>query len=296
MRLRTPLAAAWLLLLAVVVSAAQQAIPAPSEQLADGVSLYRLDDPALLSPPGPVAVQALKLDPKKVTLEIGRGAGVEPARATVDVIAARRPGAIAAVNAGFFSLETGKPTNFLKMNGKVVSGTARPRGAVGISVRGGVTTLLFDRLAVSTPAKGGLEYKPLLDSSPRDWSRVQHAVSGAGLLMLDGIELNEWRDERITAGFDTTRHPRTVIGTDATGAIWLITVDGRNLSVSLGMSFAELQRLSKRLGLRSVLNLDGGGSTTMWAAGKIVNHPSDPGGPRPVSDAILVIPRKRRSP
>ena len=111
--------------------------------------------------------------------------------------------------------------------------------------------------------------------------------------MLDGRELNEWSDERITAGFDTTRHPRTLIGTDAAGAIWLITVDGRNLSLSLGMSFTELQRLSKRLGLRSVLNLDGGGSTTMWAAGKIVNRPSDPGGPRPVSDAILVLPRKR---
>ena len=292
MRVRTPLSTAWVLFLAVVVSAAQQAIPAP-EQLTDGVSLYRLDDPELLSPPGPVAVQALKLDPRKVTLEIGRGAGAEPARATVDAIAARRPDAIAAINAGFFSLETGKPTNFLKIAGTVVSGTSRPRGAVGIVDRGGVTKLLFDRLAVTAPGKGRLEYKPLLDSSPRDWSRAQHGVSGAGLLMLDGKELREWTDERITAGFDTTRHPRTLIGTDGTGAIWLITVDGRNLSVSLGMSFSELQRLSKRLGLRSVLNLDGGGSTTMWAAGKIVNRPSDPGGPRPVSDAILVLPRPR---
>src|SRR5687768_10084910 len=168
MRLRTPLAAAWLLLLAVVVSAAQQATLAPSEQLADGVSLYRLDDPELLSPPGPVSVQALKLDPRKVTREIGRGAGAEPGRATVDAIAAGRPGAIAAINAGFFSLETGKPTNFLKIDGKVVSGTARPRGAVGITDRGGKTTLLFDRLAVTSPIKPPLEYKPLLGSSPRD--------------------------------------------------------------------------------------------------------------------------------
>jgi len=47
-----------------------------------------------------------------------------------------------------------------------------------------------------------------------------------------------------------------VIGTDAQGAIWLITVDGRNPAISFGMSFTELQGLSKRLGLRSVLNLD----------------------------------------
>ena len=294
MRLRTRLATAWLLFLAVSLSA-QPATLAPPEQLTDGALLYRLDDPSLLSPPGPVAVQALKLDPRKMTLEIGRGPGAEPPRTTVDAIAARRPGAIAAVNAGFFSLETGRPTNFLKIGGKVVSGTGRPRGAVGWFDRGGATRLVFDRVAVSRPDQGRFEYKPLIDSSPRDWSRVQNAVSGAGLLMLDGRELTDWTDERIAAGFDTTRHPRTVIGTDAQGAVWLITVDGRNPAVSLGMSFTELQRLSKRLGLRSVLNLDGGGSTTMWAAGKIINHPSDPTGPRPVSDAILVIPRKRQA-
>lgn len=281
----------WLLWLAVAPSA-QQATPAPPEQITDGALLYRLSDPELLSPPGPVAVQALRLDPRKVTLEIGRGPGREPARTTVDGIAARRQGAIAAVNAGFFSLETGRPTNLLKVAGTVVSGTSRPRGAVGWAERGGVTTMLFDRVAVTKADKGRLDYKPLIGSSPRDWARVQNAVSGAGLLMLNGREMTEWTDERIAAGFDTTRHPRTVIGTDGQGAVWLITVDGRNPAISLGMSFTELQGLSKRLGLRSVLNLDGGGSTTMWAAGKIVNNPSDPGGPRPVSDAILVLPRK----
>lgn len=294
-RLRAPVASAWLLLLVTILSA-QPATLAPPERLADGALLYRLDDPSLLSPPGPVAVQALKLDPRKVTLEIGRGAGAEPPRTTVDAIAARRPDAIAAVNAGFFSLETGRPTNLLKIAGTVMSGTSRPRGAVGWSDRGGKTALLFDRVAVTSPAKGRFEYKPLIGTSPRDWSRAQNAVSGAGLLMLDGRELTEWTDERITAGFDTTRHPRTVIGTDGGGAIWLITVDGRNPAVSLGMSFTELQRLSKRLGLRTVLNLDGGGSTTMWVAGRIINHPSDPTGPRPVSDAIVVIPRQPRRP
>ncbi len=292
MRVRLRLVAVWLLLLTVSVPAEQAAL-GQAQQVAEGVLLYRLDDPELLSPAGPVAVQALRLDPRIVTLEIGRATNVEPARETVEALAARRPGAIAAINAGFFSLQTGKPTDFLKMDGRVVNGTSRPRGAVGIDDRRGVTTLLFDRLSVTSPPDQSPDYKPLLSSSPRDWSRVPHAISGAGLLLLGGREFTEWSDERITAGFDTTRHPRTVIGTDAKGAIWLITVDGRNPSISLGMSFAELQRLSKRLGLRSALNLDGGGSTTMWVGGQIVNHPSDPQGPRKVSDAILVVPRGR---
>jgi exopolysaccharide biosynthesis protein len=41
----------------------------------------------------------------------------------------------------------------------------------------------------------------------------------------------------------------------------------------------------------AALNLDGGGSTTMVVRGEVVNRPSDPTGPRPVSDALLVVPR-----
>jgi exopolysaccharide biosynthesis protein len=109
--------------------------------------------------------------------------------------------------------------------------------------------------------------------------------------MLDGRELTDWTDERFVKGFDTTRHPRTLIGVDGDGAIWLVTVDGRNPLLSLGMSFTELQRLARRLGLRSALNLDGGGSTTMWVDGQVVNRPTDAQGLRPVSEAIVVRPR-----
>lgn len=291
MHARTRLILVWLLFLAVTLPARQAAL-GPAERIADGVVLYRLDDASLLDPPGPVAVQALRLDPRIVTLEIARATGT-PSRETVEAIAARRPGVIAAINAGFFSLQTGRPTGLLKMDGKVVSATTRPRGAVGIRRRAGLTTLLFDQVSVAIRPKGNAAFKPLRGSSSRDWARASDAIGGAGLLLLNGRALTEWTAERVAAGFDTTRHPRTLIGTAADGAIWLVTVDGRNLSLSLGMSFTELQRLSKRLGLRSVLNLDGGGSTTMWVTGRVVNHPSDPGGPRKVSDAILVLPRGR---
>jgi len=40
-----------------------------------------------------------------------------------------------------------------------------------------------------------------------------------------------------------------------------------------------------------VINLDGGGSTTMVVRNKLVNKPSDTTGERPVSDAILIYPR-----
>lgn len=55
-------------LLAVAALSAQAPALGPAERIADGVVLYRLSDPDLLTPPGPIAVQALRLDPRKVSI------------------------------------------------------------------------------------------------------------------------------------------------------------------------------------------------------------------------------------
>jgi exopolysaccharide biosynthesis protein len=68
-----------------------------------------------------------------------------------------------------------------------------------------------------------------------------------------------------------------------------VVVDGRQPNHSVGMSLPELTDLARSLGLVDALNLDGGGSSTMVVKGEVVNRPSDPTGPRPVSDAIVVI-------
>jgi exopolysaccharide biosynthesis protein len=46
----------------------------------------------------------------------------------------------------------------------------------------------------------------------------------------------------------------------------------------------------KDLGAVEALNLDGGGSTTLWMRGHVINRPSD-GAERPVSNALLVLPK-----
>src|SRR5690606_1422240 len=127
--------------------------------------------------------------------EIARAAG-DPARETVETLAARRPEAIAAVNAGFFTMATGRPTDLLKIDGEVVNGTGRPRGAVGILEGPELTTLLFDQVSVATPAEEDPEYRPLRGSSPDDWARAADAISGAGLLLREGRELTDWTVER----------------------------------------------------------------------------------------------------
>jgi Phosphodiester glycosidase len=261
-----------------------------AERIADGVLLYRFSDETLLDPPGHVAVQALRLDPRSVRLDIALAENRSPARETVLSIAQRRR-AIAAVNGGFFALANGAPQAILKSGGTLIGGSSRARGAVGITRRGGVTSLLFDRVTVDRAPPSPV-YRPTLGSRPPDWSAAPDIVSGAGLLLRDGREIADWKDEELSTGFETTRHPRTMVGVDRSGEIWLVTVDGRQPWLSLGMTFAELQRLAARIGLVSALNLDGGGSTTMVVERWIVNHPSDETGPRPVSDALVVLPRR----
>jgi hypothetical protein len=121
---------------------------------------------------------------------------------------------------------------------------------------------------------------------------ADHIVNGAGLLRRGGEIIKDWKAETLSPlTFIDVRHPRTIIGVDRDGFIWLISIDGRQPDYAVGMTFAEMQRLCDRLKLRDALNLDGGGSVTMVVKGKIVNRPSDAAGPRAVSDAILVTLR-----
>jgi hypothetical protein len=283
-------------LLLVAARPGAQGIAASPEQVAEGVRLHRLDDPTLLSPPGPVSAQLLELDPTRVVLELALAEDRSPAKETV-VEMVRRRKALAGVNAGFFVVATGAPAGVLKAGGRVVGTSALPRGAVAIQPGSGrkAVRLVFDQLSLVRHPRDADRWvaRPRLGTSAKDWTRAPFVVGGAGLLRRAGRSLQplDWAPEKMREGFTTERHPRTMVGAGADGTIWLVTVDGRNPLIGLGMTFAELQRLAERLGLRDALNLDGGGSTTMVVRGEVVNHPSDPSGPRKVSDALLVYSR-----
>jgi exopolysaccharide biosynthesis protein len=135
-------------------------------------------------------------------------------------------------------------------------------------------------------------YEPV-EGEPKSWLLSQDIIGGAGLLIRDGRDVEDWSIERFNQGFAENRHPRTMIGTSADSTIWLVTVDGRQPEQSVGMSLVELRALARRLGLVNALNLDGGGSTTMWVQGQVLNRPSDPAGPRKVGDALLLYAATR---
>ena len=191
-------------------------------------------------------------------------------------------------DAGTDWIVAGSPPVVLERRADAIR-TVIPRDGAVLSFGGGAPAAPLDRLDAGDPVRATTVYRTARGTDPAVWERAPDAIGGAGLLMCRGKPIRDWTIEGLRAGFATERHPRTLIGVDGSGRIWLVAVDGRNPQLSLGMTFAELQGLAHTLRLRDALNLDGGGSTTMVVRNAVVNHPSDAGGPRRASDAILVL-------
>jgi hypothetical protein len=185
--------------------------------------------------------------------------------------------------ASFTVVKQGDANSTIPSTGLVLSfgGTALAAPLAGLTA--GRLVRLVERWAPASGRHAG------------DWRTADDVVNGAGVLVSAGRPVEAWTGERLAASF-LGRHPRTIIGADRAGDVWLVTVDGRQPGYSVGMTLVEAQRLALSLGLVDALNLDGGGSTTMVVEGQVVNRPSDPLGARSVSDVLLVLRRPGRPP
>lgn len=84
-------------------------------------------------------------------------------------------------------------------------------------------------------------------------------------------------------------HDRTSVGYTADGKIILFVCDGR-ISASQGATTLEIAAVMKGLGCVGAINLDGGGSTGMWAAGQHLNDLT--GGNRAVMTTLGFFTKK----
>jgi hypothetical protein len=122
------------------------------------------------------------------------------------------------------------------------------------------------------------------------FSTAEDIVSGVPQLIKNGAIDITWQQEKSSKAFVETRHPRTAVAKLKDGKFLMVTVDGRTAE-SAGISLPDLAAFLLEMGAIDAMNLDGGGSTTMFLDGKIVNKPSDKEGERRVGDAILVTLR-----
>jgi hypothetical protein len=154
------------------------------------------------------------------------------------------------------------------------------------------TSLYTPAYGASTPTTGGVAeavLTPFPSATPNTdlVGYVPEALGGGPVLIRAGKPIFR-AGEDFTTYHLNRRHPRTAIGQRADGRIVMAVVDGRRPGYSAGMTNFELAQTMLRLGAVTASALDAGGSSTMAFDGQLLSRPSDTGGERMVSEAMLV--------
>ena len=217
-----------------------------------------------------VSIPQLYQVPQSISLiEIDPGAGLKVGVTVSDKMRetskmASEQGAIAAINGSYFDMKRGNSVCFLKVDRQVVDTTTlgefarRVTGA--ISIRKGKMKIISWNREIEKQYKG-----------------KKGIVLASGPLMLKDGRYCDW--SLCEKDFIRTKHPRSAVALTKDGKILFITVDGRFPKHAGGVSIPELAHLIRILGGKDAINLDGGGSTTLWLSGApdngIVNYPCD---------------------
>lgn len=207
------------------------------------------------------------------------------ANAAVTSALGEAAGAIAAINASFFDKKK-VPTEYVKDEGKVVcdrpaNGASRSNGMLRIKDKKGRSIDILTVVDSATTVDAANGWREAIVSGP--------------VLIEDGKIVDYLTDRKKMSGkFYPRRHPRTLMGYTEDGWVYFIVVDGRFPGQAEGMTVLEMQILCQSLGLYEAMNLDGGGSSTLWTKEfGVMNHPYDNKvfdhkGERKVPNALIV--------
>ena len=99
---------------------------------------------------------------------------------------------------------------------------------------------------------------------------------------------------------DTRLEPRTAVGVSRDGdKVYLLIVDGRRDSYSIGAEYALLAKIFHIYNVYDAINLDGGGSSTFLVKDasaskgfKTRNRPTDNTGDRKLPNGLAVVRKK----
>lgn len=119
-------------------------------------------------------------------------------------------------------------------------------------------------------------------------------LTGVEMVLGGGPSLVENGKPIAWTGLIVIRHPRTAVGWNK-DYFFMVEVDGRQSDVSLGMSLSDLAEYMAKIGCESAMNLDGGGSSTLWFMGRVMNSPSE-GRERPAANALVLLRKTPQSP
>ena len=141
-----------------------------------------------------------------------------------------------------------------------------PAGGAVLSANGTAATALKD---LGNKIKAGT-LTPAMTLRLDSPTNPKESLGGNPMLLAGG------RNAFPVDSFATSREPRTLVGWNPAGDIFMVAVDGRQ-TASQGFTLAEAADFMRGLGATDALNFDGGGGTTFVVDGAVTNHPVDGG-------------------
>lgn len=205
----------------------------------------------------PQDVSIIEIDPRKYRFKVVDHKGLKRTSAV-----AEEAGAVAAMNGTFYDMKKGGSVCYLQIDDQVADTTKgsdmRLRANGAVVIRNG-------KLSVESwsPEKEILYKECFLKDFKRSQNKNVSVMATMPLLIKDGyaIELIYYK------GFSDKRHPRSVVF-EKDGKICLMVIDGRSKGNASGMTLDEVQRYLQSMdngkGCQNAVNLDGGGSSTLW--------------------------------
>ena len=213
-------------------------------------------------------------------------------------------GACVVVNGGFFSMERtpAMHAGLLVVDGVIEAPATRSvlRGDIRYETARAALGMMPDGfdIAWATSRDGQLQAWPAppphvpgspakLEGEPAPWP-VDDAL-GAGPALVSNGQVRVTTNEEVFFGSAIPNtHPRTAAGIRNDGTLLLLVVDGRQ-PVSRGVDLEQLAALMVGIGAEEALNLDGGGSSSLFVNGRLLNRPSGMTTEREVMSAIGVF-------
>lgn len=208
-------------------------------------------------------ISIIKYPAKKYHTEIFTSNGKDADKTSA---LAAKAGALMAINASYFSGDL-NPVTFVKDNGKECGfvKAIEPHRMRGM--------LMFSKDGKAMDIK---------TVEPQDYTAdtkdFYDAIVSGPILIEEGV-VADYRGKVTDSAWESfygKRHPRTIIGYDKQGYFWMIVIDGRSEGNADGADIAECAMIASCLGLYEAINLDGGGSSTIWSKETgVINHPTD---------------------
>lgn len=183
--------------------------------------------------------------------------------------AAKRTGAILAVNAGGF---------YRAPDGQIMP--------LGTTVLNGEIKLFSDNPKLSFVGFNDSGYLVGGKYNSAEEIKKDNILQGSSFrptLLQDG------KKTELSTDLAKDKHPRTIVGNFSNNELLFMVVDGRKKGWSSGVTLEEVQVKLLSFKVKDAFNLDGGGSSAFYFDGKILNKPSD-GKERPVSSNLVIFP------